>query len=107
MDNNASRDHAPSDGGVSPSAHRLGPAGVSTDERIKQAAVALAVATVASCDCGAKSPDPEHHKAECTYASLRMAMARVDRIIARREAKALGTSTASPAEPAATPGRNP
>ncbi len=59
------------------------------DTRLKEAAVALAVATVASCDCDTKTPDPEFHKSDCTYASLRMAMARVDRIIGRRAARAL------------------
>ena len=61
---------------------------VDLDGRLKEAAVALAVATVASCDCDTKTPDPEHHRSDCTYASLRMAMARVDRIIARRKDRA-------------------
>jgi hypothetical protein len=66
------------------------PVPTDTESRIRQAAAALAVATVASCDCGTKSPDPEFHAINCTYASLRMAMARVDRIIDRR---AHGTPT--------------
>jgi hypothetical protein len=62
------------------------PPATDLDTRLKEAAVALAVATVASCDCHTKTPDPEHHRSDCTYASLRMAIARVDRIISRRAA---------------------
>lgn len=65
------------------------PPAIDLDTRLKDAAIALAVATVASCECDTKSPDPWLHKAECTYASLRMAMARVDRIIARRAERVL------------------
>lgn len=72
----------------------------STDARIKEAAIALAVATVASCDCNTKSHLPEMHSNLCTYASLRMAMARVDRIIARRaEAARLPDSPSVSSEP--------
>jgi hypothetical protein len=65
------------------------PPAADLDTRLKEAAIALAVATVASCDCDTKTPDPEFHRSDCTYASLRMAMARVDRIISRRQAAQL------------------